>query len=221
MSRQWPWLALAGLGMFHGVNPAMGWLFAVALGLHRASRAVVLLALLPIAIGHALAIGLVVALMVALGVAVEPAFVRLAGGLALVGWGAYHHLYGQRHRVRVGMRTGYTGLLLWSFLMASAHGAGLMLVPVLLPMGFAGGHAHGPAPEGSLVVALAAIAVHTLATLLATGAMAVLVYEWVGLAFLRRGWINLDLVWTLALMVAGGLLLLAGVVSAFPVLRPR
>jgi hypothetical protein len=219
MSRQWPWLALAGFGMFHGVNPAMGWLFAVALGLHRASRAVVLLALLPIAFGHALAIGLVVAVVVALGVAVEPAFLRVAGGLALVGWGVYHHLYGRRHRVRVGMRTGYTGLLLWSFLMASAHGAGLMLVPVLLPLGLAGGHAHGPTPGGSLGMALAAIGVHTLAMLLATGAVALLVYEWVGVAFLRRGWINLDLVWTLALMVTGGLLLVSAVVSAFPLLR--
>jgi hypothetical protein len=215
MSRQWPWLALAGLGMFHGVNPAMGWLFAVALGLHRASRAVVLLALLPIALGHALAIGLIVALMMALGVAAEPAFLRLVGGLALVGWGAYHHFYGRRHRVRVGLRTGYAGLLLWSFLMASAHGAGLMLVPVLLPLGLTGRHAHGLMPEGSLVVALAAIAVHTLAMLLATGAVAVLVYEWVGVAFLRRGWINLDFVWTLALMVTGGFLLVAGVVLSF------
>jgi hypothetical protein len=221
MSRQWPWLALAGLGMFHGINPAMGWLFAVALGLHRASRAVVLLALLPIALGHALAIGLVVVLTVALGVAVEPAFLRLAGGLTLVGWGAYHQLYGRRHRVRVGMRTGSAGLLLWSFLMASAHGAGLMLVPVLLPLGLAGGHAHGPMPEGSLGVALAAIAVHTLAMLLATSVVAVLVYEWVGVAFLRRAWINLDLVWTLALVVTGGVLLVAGLVSASPLLRPR
>ena len=124
MSGAWPWLALAGLGMFHGVNPAMGWLFAVALGMYRASRAAVLVALLPIALGHALAVGLVVALVVALGGMVDLAFLRVAGGLALVGWGVYHWLYGRRHRVRIGMRTGFAGLALWSFLMAGGHGAG-------------------------------------------------------------------------------------------------
>jgi hypothetical protein len=211
----WPWLALAGLGLFHGINPAMGWLFAVALGMHRASRAVVLLALIPIAIGHALAIGIVVALVVALGVVVDAAVLQVAGGLALVGWGVYHQVYGRGHRVRVGMRTGYAGLVLWSFLMASAHGAGLMLVPVLLPLQVAGGHAHVHAatPAGAVGVALAAIGVHTLAMLAATGAVAVLVYEWVGVAFLRRGWINLDLVWMLALVATGGLLLVAGAIA--------
>lgn len=209
MSGQWPWLALAGLGMFHGVNPAMGWLFAVALGMHRTSRAAVLLALLPIAAGHALAVGIVLGLVMALGVVVEPAIVRLAGGVALVAWGVYHQLYGRRHRVRVGMRTGVAGLGLWSFLMASAHGAGLMLVPILLPLQLASGHGHGHGPTAgsSLGVALAAIGVHTLAMLVTTGAVAVLVYEWLGLAFLRRGWINLDLVWMAALIATGCLLL--------------
>jgi hypothetical protein len=124
----WPWLALAGLGAFHGVNPAMGWLFAVALGLHRGSRRVVLTSLIPIALGHALAIAVVAIAVVVLGLVVDQRALRLAAGLVLIGWAAYHYLYGSRHRVRVGMRTGMAGLGLWSFLMASAHGAGLMLV---------------------------------------------------------------------------------------------
>ena len=214
MSGAWPWLALAGLGMFHGINPAMGWLFAVALGMYRASRAAVLVALLPIALGHALAVGLVVALVVALGGMVDLAFLRVAGGLALVGWGVYHWLYGRRHRVRIGMRTGFAGLALWSFLMAGGHGAGVMLVPVLVPLGVGAAHGHGPMPGGSLAVALAAIAVHTLAMLATTGAVAMVVYEWTGLAFLRRAWINLDLLWIAALIGTGCLVLAAGALAA-------
>ena len=209
MSGHWPWLVLVGLGVFHGVNPAMGWLFAVALGMHRSSRAVVLEALVPIALGHAVAIGLTVAVVTALGAILDTRALQAAAGLVLVGWGLYHRVYGRRHRVRVGMRAGFAGLAVWSFLMASAHGAGLMLVPVLLPYGHVG-HGHGFVPGGSVGVALAALAVHTLATLITTGAVAIVVYEWAGLAFLRRGWINLDLVWTAAL-IGTGLLLVTGV----------
>jgi hypothetical protein len=108
------------------------------------------------------------------------------------------------------MRTGAVGLGLWSFLMAGAHGAGLMLVPLLLPLQLAAGHAHGHGQgptASSLGVALTAIGVHTLAMLVTTGAVALLVYEWLGVGFLRRGWVNLDLVWTGALIVTGVLLL--------------
>jgi len=205
----WPWLGLAGLGAFHGLNPAMGWLFAVALGLHRGSRRVVLVSLVPIALGHALAIGLIVLVVVLLDRVVDQRAVSIASGLVLIGWAAYHQLYGSRHRVRVGMRTGLAGLGLWTFLMASAHGAGLMLVPILIPLGHGGSHAgHLPA-SGSLSLALAAVAVHTLAMLAVTGGIAVVVYDWVGLAFLRRGWINLDLLWTAALAATGLVLLVA------------
>jgi hypothetical protein len=207
----WPWLALVGLGAFHGINPAMGWLFAVALGLHRQSRAVVVASLAPIAVGHALAVALVTLAAVALGWLADPRAVRVTTGVVLLAWAAYHRLYGSRHRVRVGMRTGMAGLVLWSFLMATAHGAGLMLVPVLLPMLPAATAAHGSAhgPAGSpLAIGLAAVGVHTGAMLAVTGAVAVAIYEWVGLAFLRRGWINLDLLWTLALVATGLILLL-------------
>jgi hypothetical protein len=95
-----PWLALAGLGAFHGINPAMGWLFAVALGLHRGSRTVVLTSLIPIALGHALAVALIVLAVVLLGRLLDPRAISLVSGLVLIGWAAYHHLYGSRHRVR-------------------------------------------------------------------------------------------------------------------------
>ncbi len=208
MTGLWPWLTLAGLGAFHGVNPAMGWLFAVALGQHRGSRRVVLLALLPIAAGHAVAVAVVVAAVVALGVLVDQRIIRLAAGALLIAWAIYHALYGHRHRVRVGMRTGMAGLALWSFLMATAHGAGLMLVPVLISLCLAATPAREITASGSLPVSLAAIGVHTLAMFVVTGAIAVIVYEWLGLAFLRRGWINLDLLWTTALVGAGAILLL-------------
>lgn len=207
MNELWPWLALVGLGAFHGVNPAMGWLFAVALGLHRRSRAVVLESLVPIALGHALAVVLVALTVVALGMAINQHAIRTASGVLLVGWAVYHWLYGSRHRVRIGMRAGMAGLGLWSFLMASGHGAGLMLVPVLLPLGRGGSPTSHLATSGPLPVSLAAVGVHTLAMLAVTGVIAVVVYEWVGLAFLRRAWINLDLLWTAALATTGLILL--------------
>jgi len=208
----WWWLGLAGLGAFHGANPAMGWLFAVALGLHQQSRAVILESLIPIAFGHALAIAVVAGAVVTLGEMIDPWAIRVGCGAVLIGWAVYHMLYGSRHRARFGMRVGLAGLGLWSFLMATTHGAGLMLVPFLLPRpGHDSPSAHGVrhhAMDGSLPVSLAAIGVHTLAMLVVSAAIALVVYEWVGLAFLRRGWINLDPLWTLALLATGLLLII-------------
>ncbi len=202
-----PWLVLAGLGAFHGINPAMGWLFAVALGLHRKSGRVLLLSLIPIAIGHALSIAFVVLAVIAVGLVVEPRPLEIAAGLLLLGWAAWHLAYGHRHRVRVGMQTGMFGLGLWSFTMATAHGAGLMLVPVLVPLCLAATPARELTAAGSLPIALAAISVHMASMLVVTGAIAMSVYLWFGLAFLRRGWINLDLIWTAALAVTGLILI--------------
>lgn len=202
----WPWLAIAALGLFHGINPAMGWLFAVALGLHRGRRKVVLLALLPIALGHALAVALVLAATLTLGSLLDPQWLARAGGAVLIGWAAWHAVRGHRQRPPVGMQAGMAGLALWSFLMAGTHGAGLMLVPVLLPLCSA--VAGGPAASGPLMPALLALGVHTLAMLLAIGTVALLVYDRIGVAFLRTGWINLDRIWTLALTGCGAVLLL-------------
>ena len=202
----WPWLAFAALGVFHGFNPAMGWLFAVALGLHRSSRKAVMLALLPMAAGHALSVWLVAASIIAMDLVINTEAVQLAAGGMLILWAGYHWTYGHRHRVRVGMTVGMAGLAMWSFLMATAHGAGLMLVPALLPLCVAMPDIGG----GSQLLVLMSVAVHTIATLVTTGMIALLVFEWLGLAFLRRGWINFDLLWTAALVMTGLTLIATG-----------
>ena len=197
----WPWLVLVGLGAFHGINPGMGWLFAVALGLQEKSQRAVRRALLPIALGHAASIGVVV-LVVGLLQAVLPEQVVRYLCAAMLGVFGLWRLVRARHPRWVGMRVGFRDLMLWSFLMASAHGAGLMLVPLLLQW---------PAPDASharLLAALwpqaaatspalvlAAVSVHTLSLFLVTSAIALLVYEKLGVAFLRHAWFNLDVLW--------------------------
>jgi hypothetical protein len=205
-SEFWPWLALAGLGAFHGLNPAMGWLFAVALGLHRHNRRVVWLSPLPIALGHALSIAIGAGAFLWAGLVIDLRAVRIGAGFFLIGWALYHLRYGHRHRVRVGMQAGLAALAVWSFLMATTHGAGLMLWPVLTPLCFPA--ASEPSFIGPFLTALLGIGIHTLAMLTVTTAVAVAVYEWIGLEILRHAWLNVDLIWTLALLLAGGLLLL-------------
>jgi hypothetical protein len=203
MSNLSPWLVLIALGAFHGLNPAMGWLFAVALGLYRQSRKIVLVSLIPIALGHAASIAIVVYAVVVLGTGIDPATFRILSGALLIAWGLYHFAYGHRHRLRIGLRTGLIGLFAWSFVMATAHGAGMMLIPVLMPLAEAGEHAHHMPATASLSIAMLAVVVHSLAMLVTTGAVALVVYQWAGLDFLRRGWINLDLVWTASLIGMG------------------
>src|SRR6185312_9363187 len=135
-----PWLILIALGAFHGLNPAMGWLFAVALGLYRQSRNVVLISLIPIALGHAASIAVVVYAVMGLGAAIDQRTFRIASGVLLIAWGLFHLAYGHRHRLRVGLSTGLLGLFAWSFVMATAHGAGMMLIPVLMPLELGGEH---------------------------------------------------------------------------------
>jgi hypothetical protein len=204
MTETWPVLVFAGLGAFHGLNPAMGWLFAVALGMHRQSRAVVMVSLVPIAIGHAVSIAAVAGLLVAAGTIVPQNLVRIGSGLLLLAWGAYHWHSGHRHRVRFGMQTGLLGLAVWSFLMATAHGAGLMLWPALMPLCLPGREAEAGGP---IAVTLAGVGIHTLAMVATTAVVSVVVFEWLGLALLRRAWVNVHLLWVLALLVTGGLLL--------------
>jgi hypothetical protein len=209
MTRElWPWAVLAGLGAYHGLNPAMGWLFAVALGLHRQSTTAVLMALPPIAFGHLLSIAIVAGAVVATGMMTDERLVQQAAGLLLIGWAFYHHVNGHRHRVRVGMTAGSAGLVLWSFLMATAHGAGLMLVPALVPLCLTDLPAREIGAEGSLTTALAALGVHSGAMLAVTAAIAFSVYRWIGLSMLKKAWINTDLMWTAALAATGFFLLL-------------
>lgn len=209
MTDTWPWLAFAGLGAFHGLNPAMGWLFAVALGLHRQSRSIVMVSLVPIAIGHATSIVVVAVLLLVAGTLVPGNLVRIASGLLLLGWAAYHWRFGHQHRVRFGMQIGLWGLAVWSFLMATAHGAGLMLWPALMETCLDSGTA-GAGGEAPLTAALAAVGVHTLAMLGTTVVIAILVYEWLGLAILRKAWLNVDMIWAATLALTGALLLFGG-----------
>jgi hypothetical protein len=203
----WPWLALVGLGVFHGLNPAMGWLFAVALGLHRGGRQVVLLSLVPITLGHAAAVAAVLLAALALGLLIDHTTLLRLAALVLIGWAAWHALYGHRQRVRVGMQTGLLGLVLWSFLMASAHGAGLMMIPALASIcssAPAGASATFGAP-----LALAALSVHSAAMVATIAAVSLIVYNWTGVDFLRRSWINVDLIWVAVLATCGVILLVA------------
>jgi hypothetical protein len=200
-------MALAGLGAFHGVNPAMGWLFAVALGLQRQSLRAVLWSLLPIALGHAVSIAAVVAAVAVLQLLIDMRLLQWGAAALLVGFGLYRLV--ARHRGRGGMQVGFGELALWSFLMATAHGAGLMLIPVLLNFDMGADHAmHMQGIGTEIGASVAAVIVHTIAMLAVAGAIAVVVYRWVGLAFLRRGWINVDLIWSIALIAAGVALLI-------------
>ena len=132
MNAYLPWLTLAALGAYHGINPAMGWLFAVGLGLQEQRRRAVVNAFAPIALGHALSIAMVVALLGVLQQILSPSSVSILSGGVLLVFGAYRIGANSAHPRWVGMRVGFRDLMAWSFLMSTAHGAGLMLAPVLL-----------------------------------------------------------------------------------------
>ncbi|PRY27685.1 hypothetical protein [Pseudosporangium ferrugineum] len=199
--------ALAALGAFHGLNPAMGWLFAVARGMQERSRTVLLASLPPIAAGHLASVAIVAAVVSATESAVAGNTVAIAGGVVLVGFGLWR-LLSARHFRWAGMRLSQPQLAGWSFLMSSAHGAGLMLLPVLATTRSGTGphmaHAVAAAPSGALTGLLAAGA-HTVAMFAVMGACAVIVYEFVGLSVLRRAWFNVDRLWAAVLVAAGAL----------------
>lgn len=177
----------------------MGWLFAAALGMQERSSRAVARSLLPIALGHAVSIGAVV-LIAALARAVVPlSWIRMAVMVLLASFGLYR-LFRSRHPRWGGMQAGFRDLTFWSFLMASAHGAGFMLLPLLLRMNL-GTHAHAAVPGTPWTGALAVL-VHTLGYLLITGLVAWTVYAKFGLAILRTAWINLDMIWAAALIVS-------------------
>jgi hypothetical protein len=191
-----PWVVAALLGAYHGLNPGMGWLFAVFLGLQRGSGRVVALALLPIAVGHAASVALIAAIVLLAQSVLPLSPLRIAMALALLGFGAYRLRNLSRHGRWVGLNVGYRDLFGWSLLVATAHGSGLMLAPVLLQ-----------APDGEATAAL--VAVHMLAMLVVMAATAWLVYARFGVAILKRVWINYDLLWAAGLLFAGALALLA------------
>jgi hypothetical protein len=217
-----PWLSLAALGGYHGLNPGMGWLFAVALGLQEKRKSAVLRAFGPIAAGHAASVSVVVVLVGAAQLWVDSTVLRWIGGGLLVAFGLFKLLRPLSHPRWVGMRVSPADLALWSFLMASAHGAGLMLMPVLLRLqpDAAADVAHADhggdaavlvlsATAGQLAfVDILAIAVHTAAMLAVMAAIALVVYQKVGLKILRSAWINLDRIWAGALVATGAVTIL-------------
>jgi hypothetical protein len=215
-SALWPWAALFLLGAYHGVNPAMGWLFAVALGLQKKSGAAVWQSLVPIAVGHFVAIGLVVAAAVLAGAVLPLLYVKIAAACVLLAFGV-HRLLRKSHPRWGGMQIGFRDLCIWSFLMASAHGAGFMLLPILLKMSASQNadasesvhhqHLHALGLAGPWT-ATAALLIHTFGYLLITGMIAFVVYQKVGLEVLRKAWVNLDLIWATALIATAGLTLL-------------
>ncbi|HVK68907.1 MAG TPA: hypothetical protein VM694_30835 [Polyangium sp.] len=215
MTSVWPWITLALLGAYHGLSPGMGWLFAVALGLQEKSGKAVLRALLPIAIGHAASVGLAVGLLAAGKASIPTGILPWITGGVLVGFGIFK-LVRPRHPRWVGMRVNARDLVVWSFLMATAHGAGLMLLPVFVLGEDNPAPCHGPSCHDAAGISLsspsgylAAILLHTLAMLAVSALVALVVYYKVGLAMLRRAWFDLDRVWAGALILAGvlGLLL--------------
>jgi hypothetical protein len=186
------------LGAAHGVNPAMGWLFAVSLGLQAGNGRAVWRALFPLALGHALAIAAALAVAALLGVVLPLSWLRWLAAGALLCFGAFH-LLRHRHPRFGGMCVGARDLTVWSFLMASAHGAGLMVLPFVLGVTVPGAHAH--AHQATISAGLLATLLHTASYLSIAGALAWIVYWKVGLRLLRSAWINVNLIWAAALMI--------------------
>ncbi len=199
------------LGAVHGINPAMGWLFAVSLGLQAQSGRAVWRALGPLALGHALAVASALAVAAALGVVVPVAWLRWIAAGALLAFGVFHLVRHRHPRVgRIGMTVGARDLTVWSFIISSAHGAGLMVLPFVLGAAAArtGGHAvhaHGMLSSSHAeqlgAVGVLATLLHTASYLAVAGAVAWLVYARFGLRLLRTAWINVDVIWAGALIV--------------------
>jgi hypothetical protein len=224
----WPYVLLGLLGAYHGLNPAMGWLFAVGLGLQERSRRAVLRSLLPIALGHECSILLIAALVLGLGVVADSTVLHVGAGVALIGFGLFRFVKPHAHFRWTKMRVNRRELSWWSFLMATAHGAGLMVAPVLIGAGAAssaqadqmpGMHMTSPVMHDhellhvqsaslSLPGSALGLLLHVTAMVLVMGVVAVVVYDRLGVRVLRRAWVNTEWLWA-------GAFVLAGVVTLF------
>jgi hypothetical protein len=207
MSHTAEWITLAALGAYHGLNPAMGWLFAVSQGLQQGERRAVTRSFLPIAVGHEASVVVVAALVLGLGVIADPGVLHVAAAATLIAFGIFRFARPRWHPRWTTMRVGRRELTLWSFLMSSAHGAGLMVAPVLLGGATAtaagGGHdlaMAGTAPVGAVAVG---VGLHVLAMVTVMSGVALLVYAKLGVEVLRRAWINTDALWAGAFVLAG------------------
>jgi hypothetical protein len=211
----WPWVLLGLLGAYHGLNPAMGWLFAVALGMQERDRGAVLRALPAIAIGHEASILLVALLVLGLGVITDPSALHLGAGVALIAFGLFRFVKPRAHFRWVKGTVNKRELTWWSFLMSTAHGAGLMVAPVLIGAGAAtdaaasSDHAIAAVQDNGLSIpgSMLGITLHVAAMLAVMGVVATLVYDHVGVSVLKKAWINLDWVWAGAFVLAGVLTL--------------
>ena len=204
------WAMLIALGAFHGINPGMGWLFAVALGMQERRRGAVLRALVPLGAGHAVAVAFAVGAALAVGFAIPLAWMRWPIAAVLVSLGVLR-FFRHRHPRRAGMRVSMSGLAVWSFLMATAHGAGLMVVPVFMGMSMSAArdhehHMHAAGTDAG--AAFLATGLHAVGYLTVTAFVALLVFEKLGVGILRRAWFNLDLIWSAALVATGILTLM-------------
>jgi hypothetical protein len=208
MQDVWPWVLMALLGAYHGLNPAMGWLFAVALGMQERDRRAVLRALPPIAAGHEASVLLAAALVLGLGLLADTAALHMGAGIALVLFGLFRFVKPRAHFRWVKARVSRGELAWWSFLMSTAHGAGLMIAPVLIGAGAeasAQDHTLAAVEERGLSIVEGGVAalLHVSAMVAVMGAIALLVYDRWGVSVLRRTWINLDGVWAGAFVLAG------------------
>jgi hypothetical protein len=201
------WQGVALLGAYHGINPGMGWLFAVALGMQQGTARGVWRALPPIALGHGLAVGVVLAVAAAAQMVVPLDSLRIVVASILIAFGLYR-LWRHRHPVYGGMQVGFRDLTIWSFLMASAHGAGFMVLPLVLGTSAdlhaaSAGHSHVASTAAAGWPLSFALGVHTLTYLAVTALIAWIIYSRVGLAILRTAWFNLDWLWACVLVVTG------------------
>jgi hypothetical protein len=209
----WALLVIAALGAYHGLNPAMGWLFAVALGMQDRDRRSVLRALPPIAAGHELSLVLVAVAVLGLGLITDTSALHLGAGVALIAFGIFRFVRPRAHPRWTTMRVNRRELAWWSFLMSSAHGAGLMVAPVLIGAGAADAAANDHAIEAAggdgaaLLTGALGLVLHVAAMVAVMAFVALLVYDRVGVAVLRKAWINLDGVWAGAFVLAGVLTL--------------
>jgi hypothetical protein len=209
------WTAMIGLGAYHGINPGMGWLFAVALGMQARRASAMWRALPPLALGHVVAVGVVVALAAGARVVLPLDLLKVVIAVTLITLGVYR-LWRHRHPRFGGMQVGFRDLTIWSFLMASAHGAGLMVVPFVIDtedsvsaLGEVHAHHARTAVASTALTDASAVGLHSLSYLLVSALVAWIVYRKLGVAFLRIAWFNLDWVWAGALVVTGVLVVLS------------
>ena len=206
-STAWLWLIVIVSGLYHGVNPGMGWPLAVSAGLMDKSPRALLAALWPLSVGHLLAmLAILLPFAMLLALAQWRHQIQAGAAVLVIGFGAYRLLSPRHPRVLARIRP--TQLALWSFVVAIAHGAGLMLVPMYLGLCQTSAPDQGREAAATLIntnfdVAIEVSLVHSIAMISAGGCAAWLVYRYLGLTFVSRSWFNLDTVWAVSLILVG------------------